>query len=143
MAHQAYSEINLHCTWHVQDNSPVLRDEIEQQLHRFLLGKAGQTAGVVVRGVGGTDDHVHVVVSVRPSLLISDWIGKLKGSSSHFINHRIANHKVLGWQGGYGVVSFGTRDLPWVLEYVRNQREHHANGTTHDRLERVESADEE
>jgi hypothetical protein len=42
------------------------------------------------------------------------------------------------WQGGYGVVSFGTRDLPWVVAYIENQREHHARGTIHERLERVE-----
>jgi len=39
-------------------------------------------------------------------------------------------------------VSFGTKDLPWVVEYVRKQRERHAQGKTHVRLERVE-ADEE
>jgi len=44
---------------------------------------------------------------------------------------------VLLWQEGYGVVSFGTKDLDWVRQYVRNQREHHARGTTHDRLERL------
>jgi hypothetical protein len=35
-------------------------------------------------------------------------------------------------------VSFGTRDLPWVIEYIRNQREHHARGTVHERLERID-----
>jgi putative transposase len=46
--------------------------------------------------------------------------------------------KVLEWQNAYGVVSFGTRDLPWVIEYVRNQREHHARGTIQERLEQVD-----
>jgi hypothetical protein len=43
----------------------------------------------------------------------------------------------LQWQVGYGVVSFGTRDLPWVVEYIQNQREHHARSSTHERLECV------
>ncbi len=46
-------------------------------------------------------------------------------------------HKALEWQAGYGVVSFGTGDLPWVRDYVRNQREHHARGKVEDRLERI------
>jgi hypothetical protein len=37
----------------------------------------------------------------------------------------------------YGVVSFGTKDLEWVVKYVRNQKEHHANGTTALRLESI------
>ena len=62
----------------------------------------------------------------------------MKGASSHYINHVIANRQLLHWQTGYGVVSFGAKDLPWVLDYVRNQRDHHSNNTTQDRLERIE-----
>ena len=111
------------------------------QLHRFIRTKAVETSGVQCHGVGGTDDHMHVVVTISPTVAISEWIGMLKGASSHFINHRIANRRVLTWQVGYGVVSFGTKDLPWVLEYVRNQREHHAAGRTSARLERIEPTD--
>ena len=46
-----------------------------------------------------------------------------------------------GWQGGYGVVSFGTKDLEWVRGYIRNQREHHARGTVVDRLEWITTDD--
>ncbi len=144
MSLRAYSEINLHITWHVKENRPVLQDEVEIQLHRFLQGKAMEAPGVYFHEVGGTDDHVHLVVSVPPTLQPAEWIGVLKGSSSHFINHQIVNRKVLSWQEGYGVVSFGTKDLPWVLEYVRNQRAHHArDGETHERLEQIEPAEGE
>jgi len=142
MSLKAYSEINLHITWHVKDNNPVLRDEIEQQLHRFLKGKAAQSSGVAVKGVGGTDDHIHLVVSIPPTLQLSVWIGELKGSASHYINHEIANRQLLHWQTGYGVVSFGSKDLQWVLDYVRNQRAHHSSGNTQDRLERIEAIEE-
>jgi len=136
---RAYSEINLHITWHTKDNAPVLRDDIEAQLHHYLRGRAARTPEVVCRAVGGTDDHVHLVVTAPPTLLVSEWIGEMKGASSHHINNVIVNRKVLEWQPGYGVVSFGTRDLPWVLNYVQDQREHHARGKAHERLERIES----
>jgi putative transposase len=84
---------------------------------------------------GGIETHVHVVVSIPPTLVVADWIGRLKGASSHYVNHRLANRKLLEWQTGYGVVSFGTKDLHWVIKYVRNQKLHHANGTTALRLE--------
>ena len=141
MSLRAYSEINLHFTWHVKDSNPVIRDEIEMQLHRFLKGKAARTAGVSVHAIGGTDDHVHLVVSVPPTLRPSEWIGELKGASSHYINHEVANRQVLQWQSGYGVVSFGRKDLQWVLAYVGNQREHHASNGAQDRLERIEPMD--
>jgi len=143
MSRRAYSEINLHFAWHVKNDEPILRDEIEAQLYRHLRGKAINESGMCFHGVGGTNDHVHLVVSVPPTLSISEWIGRMKGESSHFVNHRIANRKVLAWQSGYGVVSFGTKDLPWVVEYVRNQRQRHAAGEVFERLERVEPMEEE
>jgi putative transposase len=142
MSLKAYSEINLHVVWHVKDNAAVLRDDVERQMHRYLRGQVMQDAGASFHEIGGTDDHVHLVVTIPPTLLISEWIGKLKGSSSHFINHHIVNRKVLEWQSKYGVVSFGTKDVPWVMEYVRNQREHHAPGKVHARLERSEVEDD-
>jgi hypothetical protein len=42
---------------------------------------------------------------------------------SHYVNHELANRKLLDWQRGYGVVSFGTKDLQWVIDYIRNQKE--------------------
>jgi putative transposase len=75
-------------------------------------------------------------VSVAPTILISDFVSQLKGSSSHEANQKMG-HKVLDWQTGYGVVSFGTKDLEWVREYVKNQRERHARGNVVDRLERI------
>ena len=142
MTRKAYSEINLHITWHVKDDIPVLRDEVERHVQRHLRGQCFDEAGVFFHEIGGTDDHVHLVVTVPPTLLVSEWIGKLKGSSSHFINHHITNRRALEWQVKYGVVSFGTRDLPWVVDYVRGQREHHACGKVHDRLERTEMEEE-
>ena len=143
MSLRAYSEINLHFVWRVKDNNPVLHDEVEMQLARFLRGRVFETGGAFFHEVGGTDDHVHLVVSVPPTLTPSEWIGTVKGSSSHFINHEIVNRKLLEWQTGYGVVSFGSRDLPWVVDYVRNQRQHHAAGRTFERLERIDPPEEQ
>jgi len=51
--------------------------------------------------------------------------------------------KSLDWQTGYGVVSFGTKDLEWVVNYIRNQKEHHKKGTTVGRLEKITREDDE
>src|SRR5262245_10616042 len=139
MPRNVYSEINLHFVWHTKDNKLILADSIERHVYSFLRDRALQTPGLFFHEIGGIEDHVHLVVSVPPTLLISDWIGQLKGSSAYFINHRIVNRHLLEWQTGYGVVSFGTGDLPWVLSYVRNQKQHHDNGTTQGRLEREEA----
>jgi putative transposase len=93
---------------------------------------------VFVHEIGGTENHVHVVLSITPTIQISELIGRLKGASAHETNQKFgAGRKCLEWQAGYGIVSFGSKDVDWVVAYVRNQREHHARGTIHERLERV------
>ena len=136
MPKKVYSEINLHITWHTKNNNPVLTDSIEHRVHHYLEHAARKTKNVSFHAVDGTENHVHLAVTVPPGLLISEWIGKLKGGSSFYINHEIANRKLLDWQQGYGVVSFGTKDLKWVVDYVKNQKQHHAQGTANKRLER-------
>ena len=93
--------------------------------------------------IGGIETHVHLAVSIPPTLTISDWIGQLKGGSSHDVNEQAGQRqKVLQWQGGYGVVRFGTKDLEWVKAYIRNQWQHHAKATAFERLERIEQFDD-
>ena len=137
MSRNVYSEINLHITWHTKESYPSLIEQVEDRVHHYLKHRVLETAGVLFHEIGGTENHLHLAVSTPPTLLISDWIGKLKGASSHYINHEIADHKVLEWQTGYGVVSFGTKDLEWVVSYIRNQKEHHRKGSIYERLERI------
>jgi len=137
MSRRAYSEINLHFVWHVKASVPIISVEIEPRLYKYIRSYALKSPGLIVHEIGGTETHVHIAVTIPPTLLISDWIGKLKGASSHYVNHELANRKVLDWQTGYGVVSFGTKDLEWVVNYIRNQKEHHKTGTAVARLERT------
>lgn len=136
MAQNYYAEINLHLTWHTKESAPYLTGPIESIVHRYLRGRCTETPGVYVHALGGIETHVHLAISIPPTLLISEFVGKLKGASSHDANQR-SGHKVLEWQSGYGVVSFGSKDLPWVVDYVRNQKDRHARGRVEDRLERI------
>ncbi len=138
MARNYYSEIHLHLTWHTKDSLPLLIPQVEALAHRYVKQRLINTGGVFVHEIGGTETHMHVAVTIPPTILISDFVGQLKGSSSHEVNKQLGlRNKTLQWQTGYGVVSFGMGDLEWVKAYVRNQREHHARGRIHDRLERI------
>ena len=136
MSRNYYSENHLHLTWHAKGSSPVLGPKVEAEVHHHLRGRCINTAGVYVHEVGGTETHVHVAVSMAPTVLISEFVGQLKGSSAHDVNQKLGG-KVLEWQTGYGVVSFGTKDLPWVVQYIQKQKERHARGAVEDRLERI------
>jgi putative transposase len=138
-----YSEINLHIVWHTKLSMPLLTPQVEAVVHHYLRGKLINLPGAYIHEIGGTETHVHLAVSIAPTILISDLIGKLKGASSHEVNQKLGgNRRLLEWQAGYGVVSFGTKAMGWVRSYIRNQREHHARGTVFERLERTLAIEE-
>ncbi len=142
MSRNYYSEINLHIVWHTKNSSPLLTPTVELLAYRALRKRLVDTPGAYVHEIGGIETHVHLAVSVPPTLTLSDWIGQLKGGTSHDVNQQSESHdKVLQWQVGYGIVSFGTKGLPWVVAYIKNQRQHHAKNTTVDRLERITQVD--
>ncbi|MBC8876511.1 MAG: IS200/IS605 family transposase [Planctomycetes bacterium] len=144
MSKNYYSEINLHIVWHTKNSSPLLTPTVEPVNHRLLKKRIIDTPEVFVHEIGGTETHVHLAVTMPPTLTISEWIGRLKGGTSHDVNQQVGKRqKVLQWQVGYGVVSFGTGDLEWVKAYIRNQRDHHARGAVHERLERITQFDDD
>ena len=137
MPRNVYWEIYLHFVWRTKDSMPLLTPRVEPIAHKYLVHRALETAGCIVHAVGGIEDHVHMAVSLPPTIEIAAWIGELKGATSHHVNHGNAGRGTLAWQTGYGVVSFGKGDLPWVVDYVNGQREHHNAGRALDRLERI------
>jgi putative transposase len=144
MARAFYSEINLHLVWHTKNSDPLLTPEVEPVVHRLLRHKACSVPGTLFHEVGGIENHVHLVLSVLPTARISNLVGQLKGYSAHEANALLGRgNKVLVWQTGYGVISFGTGDLAWVRRYVQRQKEHHRTGKTHDRLEQTVGTSEE
>jgi putative transposase len=136
MSRNHYSEINLHLVWHTKESLPLLTPTVEALAHRLLRDRLIATEGVFVHAIGGIETHVHIAVTINPTVLISEFVGQLKGGSAHDINQTHGRgEKVFAWQTGYGVVSFGTRDLPWVIRYIKNQRQHHERCTIQERLE--------
>lgn len=123
--------------WHTKDNLPLLTPPVQTATYKYLTHRALKTPEALVHAIGGIDDHVHIAVSLPPTVELAKWIGELKGSSSHEINHGPCGRGSLAWQTGYGVVSFGRGDLPWVMDYINNQRNHHNAGSAEDRLERI------
>jgi putative transposase len=71
MSNRAYSEINLHFTWHVKASLPIITDVIEARLHKYKH-YALQSKGVFVHEVGGTETHVHMAVSIPPPFVLAN-----------------------------------------------------------------------
>ena len=129
-----FSEIYLHLNWHCLKDRPLITPNVEPALHGFIEEYCAKIKGIHFKGVGGTGTHVHLVFQIEPFAGLSEFIGQVKGASSHEMNKKFGAGTI-AWQRGYGLVSFSKKHLDSVLRYVAQQKEHHARATTNGTLE--------
>ena len=136
MAAHVFHEIYLHFNWHTQGDLPLLTPQLECDVYAFIRQRCRVTEGAYFLGIGGTEDHIQLVVKLEPSIAPSAFIGDLKGACARAAN-KAATRQVLRWQRGSGVVSFAKTHLKGMLRYVQRQKEHHVKGQLKEMLERA------
>jgi len=130
-----YWQLYYHLVWATKNREPLITPELEPELYKYLRGK-GLELGGIVHAMGGMEEHVHVVVSIPPRIAAGEYVGKLKGASTHWVTHLSGYREPFAWQEGYGILSFSKRSLPQVVQYVLLQREHHCGGQIMAEMER-------
>jgi putative transposase len=127
-----------HVVWATRERAPLLTEPCHDRVERSIRATA-RDAEATVHAVGMVVDHVHVAVSIPPSIAISTVVGKLKGASSRLLNTAgpYAQDARFGWQQEYGVYSVSERSLGDVCAYVNDQPRRHAANDTIPGLERT------
>lgn len=115
---------------------------IEPALYAYLVKRAAELEVYVVYAINGWNDHVHLLAAIPPKLAVADVVKLLKGASAHFVNHDLSYGERFVWQRGYGVLSCGERQRPFVEAYIHNQKQHRAKQTTNRWLEYAAEANE-
>ena len=121
-------QLYYHFVWSTKNREPLITETYEKFLYRYIRSRANRL-GCISHAVGGTEDHIHLVMSVPPTLAVADVVQKLKGGSSYTLNQRVSTTEKFNWQREYGVFSLGRKQLDIAIKYVENQKEHHASGS--------------
>jgi REP element-mobilizing transposase RayT len=123
--------------WATKHRQLLLEGTVEQFAFAELTRQSVELDSPIL-AVNGIPDHVHLAVNIHPRLSVADWVKKLKGATSFLINQRKMLPQHFAWQESYGVLTFGQRQLPFIVAYINRQKEHHQTGTTHITLEKTE-----
>ena len=120
--------VYVHVVWATWDRLPLLSGEFERAVYRAIGAKCDELGAEVI-ALGGVEDHVHLLVALPATIALAEFVGKVKGASSHLATHRaLPDGTFFKWQGAYGAVSVSPRDVAEVSGYIARQQEHHANG---------------
>jgi putative transposase len=129
-----------HLVWGTKLREPMIDEEIVDVIRGSAQAICNEHRAKL-HALGIMPDHIHLAVSIPPSLAISDFVRFVKGKSSFELNkeNRIDRLARFGWQAEYGIISFGERSLTSVVAYVNNQAAHHAEHTLWPTFEILES----
>ena len=84
--------------------------------------------------MNGTDNHVHLLTSLRLRSAIPDQIRDVKALSSKWINETYKDQFGFAWQTGYSLFAVSKSVQPAVEEYIAGQAEHHRKRTFEEEL---------
>lgn len=84
--------------------------------------------------VGGVADHLHLLFQLGRTITIADAVGRVKSTSSSWVNQTRGLAEEFHWQAGYAAFSVSQSNVVGVREYIRRREEHHARQTFQDEL---------
>ncbi len=127
-----HTKLLYHLIFSTKNREPVLSPDLRPNLHKYLGGITRKLDGIPL-GVGGYHDHVHLLVGLKPTHGISDFMRELKKSSSIWITETTAIPN-FHWQDGYAAITVSASAKDDVLTYIANQAEHHRHKTFREEL---------
>ena len=115
--------LHVHVVFGTKERRPQIDAAWRDRLHA-VLGGTLRRLDVVIQAIGGTADHVHLLLGLAATHRLSDIMRDLKRASSAWVHENIGL-AAFAWQDGYGAFSVGAKDRSAVCTYIANQAEHH------------------
>lgn len=119
-----YTNLLYHIVFSTKNRRSLVTKHLKDDLYAYMGGIVRGEGGTLLE-IGGMADHVHLLVKLKPTLALSDFLRVLKSNSSKWANERPGRIKKLGWQEGYAAFTVSESQVEKVAEYIRNQEQHH------------------
>ncbi len=119
-----YANLLVHVVFSTKGRRPTIRETFRQRLQEYLAGVARAEFGRALK-IGGTENHVHGLLSVSTDTSMGEAMRKWKSLSSGWVHRTFPGARGFAWQSGYGAFSVSQSNAMQVAEYIQNQREHH------------------
>jgi len=126
-----FTQIYVHIVFAVKGRQNLIQKNWKDELHKYICGIVNGKEQKVY-AIGGMADHIHLLVSIKPTISISDLVRDMKANSSKWINEKQYVVGKFQWQEGFGAFSYGQSQLDIVITYINNQEQHHEQKTFKD-----------
>lgn len=118
-----YLSLHYHIVFATKGRSPVLDRSWRHRLHAYMGGTL-KGLEAYPQAIDGWNEHVHVLVGLRATHVVADFVRELKKASTIWIQQEI-QLRGFAWQKGYAAFTVGWREREIVRRYIDGQEDHH------------------
>jgi putative transposase len=126
-----YTQIHIQAVFAVKYRKYTISKDWKDELYKYMTGII-QNNGHKLLQINGMPDHIHILFGMRPTQKLSDLMQQVKQDSTEWINSKGFEQGKFAWQSGFGGFSYSKSDLPNIINYIKNQEEHHKTVTFRD-----------
>jgi len=118
-----FLSLHYHIVFSTKNRAPFIKDSWLERLHEYIGGTVAGLGGFPQK-TGGVADHVHLLVGLKATHCLADFMRELKKSTSVWVHEEIGED-AFGWQEGYAAFTVSPTARDAVKHYIASQAEHH------------------
>lgn len=119
-----YTQIIYQIVFSTKHREPVMVKKNRDELFKYIWGILKNKNCHLYR-INGVEDHLHIVTHIHPSVSLASLVKDIKVASTIYIKQQKLFEGFAGWQDGYGAFTYAIKEKDRLIEYVKNQEEHH------------------
>lgn len=124
MSLHSYSKMWLHIIWATHNREKLLLEKAAKNLSEYLFNYSKKN-NIYMQVNYVNSEHVHSLIDLPTNMTIENCLKLFKGSSSHYLNESNLINGRFSWARGYAAFSVSESQVDKVVEYIKNQKEHH------------------
>jgi REP element-mobilizing transposase RayT len=132
----AYRQILYHIVFRTKSSEKTINQNHATDLYKYIFGIVKNKKCILYR-INGMDDHIHILSDLHPSVALADYIREIKVSSAKWMNGSGLFPDFKGWGIKYCALTYSYRERETIINYIKNQQEHHKQESFHDEIERL------
>ena len=124
----SYRQLLYHLVFRTKDSLPVIKQDNVDQLYAYITGIIKHKNSHLYR-INGVENHLHILTDLHPSIALADFMREIKVSTSIWMKSGDLFPAFIGWADGYGSFTCSYMDMGRLIDYIKNQQEHHCKRT--------------
>ncbi len=120
----SYTRFLYHIVFRTKCSLNTIPESHERDLYAYILGFVNNKNAVLYR-IGGMPNHIHMLVDLPPMLSVASFMQELKIATSKWLKTNSEFPDFQGWAEGYAAFTYSLKEKETVINYIKNQKEHH------------------